>query len=572
MQTDKYQQLLLSWCEYLLKMQITDEADEYFGGFRCEACGHIHGRADNAVFPLAYAYSLTGDTRFLDGAKRLIDFRRLLSHEDGSVQNDFGSQWKGITAFSAINLYKTLENFGKKLPDDFRKKLETLFKASACWVHENIKTGFRANINYYCAACAVNAMYGKYFDAPGFTLRAKELLSYCLGKFTANGWITGEGQPHDFRTEKGCAPIDVGYDIEESLPCLVDAVVILKDANALAQLSGHALKALDFMLPDGGWDNSFGVRNNKWTYYGSRTSDGCIGAFTELGKTDPVFFEAAERTFELLSVCTSGGALYGGPRYKENGQPPCVHHTFCHACALADALCAGLKEHKRMPLPCDADRLEYKYYPELDTYKIFAGPWAATVTAYDYSTYTYPRGAAHASGGAVSMLYHRKYGPVIAGSVYDYKPTEVYNMQLPRNIRHSTLIPRCEYEKDGVKYATCLDGGAKIKVTQSDASVRVSVNAKFCNIEEKTAENPNLTAEFTYVFAPEGVKMTVSLNKPDDKIKFVLPLIKNTVKPFTSSEYRCCDIFFLTGGFAAEEYTFSLNKSITICLGGIKDE
>ncbi len=571
-QTDKYRELLLSWCEYLLKMQITREDDEYFGGFRCESCEHIHGRADNAIFPLVYTYFLTDDERFLDGAKRLLSFRRLLTHEDGSVQNDFGSQWKGITVFSAINLYKTLKHFGKKLPADLHRELENIFAASACWVHENVKLGFKANINYYCAACAVNAMYGEYFNSPKYTSQARELLAYCMGNFTADGLITGEGQPHDFHTEKGCAPIDIGYDIEESLPCLTDAAVILGDKDVLSKLCVYIRKALDFMLLDGGWDNSFGVRNNKWTYYGSRTSDGCIGAFTELGRIEPVFFEAAERTFEILRACTSDGALYGGPQYKENGQPPCVHHTFCHAAALADALCRGLSEHERISLPCDSDRLDFKYYPELDTYKIYAGPWTAAVTAYDYSTYTYPRGAAHASGGALSMLYHRGMGAVIAGSVYEYKPTEIYNMQLPQNVEHRTLIPRCEYEKNGIKYATCLDGGAKVNVTKDADSVCVSVRAKFCSVEEKRAEDPDLIAGFEYIFSPNGVKMTVQINRPDAEIYFVLPVIKDTATPVTDSKYICRDIFFLVGGFAAKEYTFSLDKKITIYLGGTDNE
>ena len=32
-------------------------------------------------------------------------------------------------------------------------------------------------------------------------------------------------------------------------------------------------------LPDGAWDNSFGTRNYKWSYRGSRTSDGCAAGY-----------------------------------------------------------------------------------------------------------------------------------------------------------------------------------------------------------------------------------------------------------------------------------------------------
>ena len=36
---------------------------------------------------------------------------------------------------------------------------------------------------------------------------------------------------------------------------------------------------LEFMLPDGAWDNSWGTRSFKWTYWGGRTSDGFMGGY-----------------------------------------------------------------------------------------------------------------------------------------------------------------------------------------------------------------------------------------------------------------------------------------------------
>lgn len=560
MKPDKARQLLLDWCDYLLKQQITDEADQHFGGFRCEACDRIHGRADNAVFPLVCAYALTGEEQYLDGARRLLRFRRLLAHEDGSVQNDFDSEWKGITVFSALNLSKTLAYFGEKLPADLREELKQLFAASAEWVYQNVKIGFRANINYYCAAAAVNAMAGAHFGSQACTERAKELLAYGMAQFTNSGLIGGEGQPHGFRTKKGCAPVDVGYAMEESLPCLIDAATALQDGAALDHLRRYARRALDFLLPDGGWDNSFGVRNNKWTYYGSRTADGCLGAFAALGKTDAVFAEAARRTVDLLRACTRDGALHGGLHYQEYGQPPCVHHTFCHAAALADALCRGLTESKPATLPCDAPTTWVRHYPELDTYKLSVGPWLATVTAYDYITYTFPRGAAHASGGSLSLLYHRKRGAVIAGSVYEYKLTEPNNMQQPQNVTHRSLIPRAEYEKDGVAYTTCLDGGAAMEVTQKQDSVCVSVQARFCDATERAVANERLAAFFRYTFTANKVTITAKLNQKKDGVRFVLPIVKDTMSVTADAPHQCQEIFFLTGGFGADEYVFSLTE------------
>ena len=80
--------------------------------------------------------------------------------------------------------------------------------------------------------------------------------------------------------------------------------------------------------------------------------------------------------------------MYGGPHYKLLGQKPCIHHTFCHAAGLADALCGGLKED--LPagtLPCDTVETKVKHYPEIDTYKIKRGNWLASVTGYDFSNF-----------------------------------------------------------------------------------------------------------------------------------------------------------------------------------------
>ena len=562
---DKYQNLLIEWCDCLLKSQITEDGSEFFGGFRCESCHFPHGRADNAVYPFVCAYALTGDKKYLTGAENTLVFRKKLTLPSGAVQNDFTSPWQGITAFSAIGLLKTLLYFGDKLPPALKGKIEGCAQSAARWVYENMVLGFPAYINYYCAASLVNALYAKLYGGEQYILRAKELFRYCLGLFTPNGLLAGEGKPHDDRSPKGCLAIDIGYVAEESLPCLIHAAALLEEEEALATLTKHATELLDFMLPDGGWDNSFGVRNNKWTYYGSRTSDGCIGAFALLAKREPIFAEAAERTFEILKKCTASGFLYGGPHYLKNGQKPCVHHTFCHASALADAIREGITETARFPLPCDEQTTGYKYYPELNTYKIRVGRYLATLTGYDFATHNQAKGAAHASGGSLSLLWKEGAGAVIAGSVYEYKLTEPNNMQPPTGeTRHATLIPRAEYEKNGVKYATCLDKSPEIAVHVEEGGVTATVKARFCNVESQLPEDKDLVAEFRYRFTAEGV--TVTVKKLNENIRFLLPIVEGAGKIETNSPFDASPIFFLTGGFGAKEYAFPLGEEVTVTI------
>ena len=57
---------------------------------------------------------------------------------------------------------------------------------------------------------------------------------------------------------------------------------------------------LEFMLPDGAWDNSWGTRNFKWTYWGGRTSDGFMGGYYKLAARHPEYLEAIQRNIQLL--------------------------------------------------------------------------------------------------------------------------------------------------------------------------------------------------------------------------------------------------------------------------------
>ena len=78
---------------------------------------------------------------------------------------------------------------------------------------------------------------------------------------------------------------------------------------------------LNFMLPDGGWIIGFGSRSYKWSWWGSRTSDGCLAGFAALSRHDPVFAAAVQKNLELLKQCTHDGLLYGGPMYRTAGNP-----------------------------------------------------------------------------------------------------------------------------------------------------------------------------------------------------------------------------------------------------------
>ena len=55
--------------------------------------------------------------------------------------------------------------------------------------------------------------------------------------------------------------------------------LMVNDRELLSIVERSMNTHLEFMLPDGAWDNSWGTRSFKWTYWGGRTSDGFMGGY-----------------------------------------------------------------------------------------------------------------------------------------------------------------------------------------------------------------------------------------------------------------------------------------------------
>jgi hypothetical protein len=150
---------------------------------------------------------------------------------------------------------------------------------------------------------------------------------------------------HEYLVEDGessrhlpnCRPVDLGYSVEESLPSLALYALATNDKPVLDQVIAALRTHMEFMLPDAAWDNSRGARNYKWTWWGSRTSDGCHPAYALLAQYDAKFREVAWRNLELMAACTHNGLLYGGPHYFAHGDLLCVHFHTCQSAASSES-------------------------------------------------------------------------------------------------------------------------------------------------------------------------------------------------------------------------------------------
>ena len=505
--------LLRRWCDAMLKYQLHDTGDTRLdGGLLCPACMRVHGRSADAILPLVTQWQTDGDERCLHAAEKLFTWSVNMRRPDGSMNNDTDNSWNGITVFYTNALGETLLWYGDKLPAADRDAWTARFAEMAEYLCQNIEK-LGGNINYPITCAYTMALAARLLGGAHFAAKAKQLADFAVAHITPDGLLYGEGHCMTTVTPKNCRPVDLGYNVEESLPALILYAELTEDETVRRAVLHTAREHLNFMLPDGGWDNSFGSRSYKWSWWGSRTSDGCLAGFAALSRHDPAFAPAVQKNLELLNRCTHGGLLYGGPMFTTAGEPACIHHTFCHAKAVAALVHDGWQAPAALPrLPSETE-VGTRYYPTTDTARIAQGSWRATVTGYDYEYEYLPGG--HPTGGMVSLLWHAARGPVLAGSMDPYRQYEPGNMQMPRWQFDICTTPRIELRRDGKTYCSSNDLTAALSVGENETGAGGRLRT--------AAQDAAGRYDFAVFVTPE--KVTVTGCGEDAGAKFILPVI-----------------------------------------------
>lgn len=417
--------LMKEWCDTLLSYQVRTKTPYTDGALICPACHVIHGRIADLCFPLTVIWSRTGDEKYLGEADRLIDWSEYnLQTHDGLWYNDITNRWYATSAFSAMSIGDAIYHFGDKLPLKYKEKWMAIF-VRMCDVFMTLDTreSFRPVTNYYCGISALLALAWRLTGDGRYYEKSKYWVSVALSRFDGDGLLYGEGYPID--SADGTHTVDMGYDLEESMPLLLRYAHLTGEYKEL--FHDRFMKHLVFLLPDGAIDDSFGVRHNKWTYWGSRTSDGIIEGLALL-LDDQVCANACDRVLTLYEKCTRGGLL-AMPMAHVTGEPTCLHHTFTHAKALAALICAeSVPEVKAVKLPCE-EKFGIRSYQQGYLLLVSHGCFRAT-----FSTIHHDCQAPHTanSGGSMNLLYHDKYGIICAETSAEYVPTEPLNQQYLR--------------------------------------------------------------------------------------------------------------------------------------------
>ena len=415
------------WSDALLARREPD------GSLACPACDVRHGRIVELAFPFVRRWRRSGEARWLDAAAGVVDWaeRRLL-RPDGAYANDPGDGWFGTTGIGIV-------------------------RRQAAWARAWLAPpDARANVNYRAAhALAMERAARVLGDADGALRASGAAQAHRALSLVApeDGLLAGECHPLDRVSPRGFRGVDVGYNLEETLPALVEWAELAGDAVALDAALRCARAHLPFLLPDGAIDDSFGSRAHKWSYWGSRTSDGVLPLLAALARRGDA--TAAARIPAVLGLyrrCTTrDGLLAGGPHYEAAGEPPCLHHSLSHLGSLAVFL-EGSK----------VQRFEGSKVPEgalLSNFRSCGahvaeiGPWRATFSENDLRFHD--RGDESVGGGCLSLLWHRALGPLCAATMARYATPEPNNMQRSRTDPATRcLTPRVE-TPDGAFLSVC---------------------------------------------------------------------------------------------------------------------
>ena len=515
---DKAFPLLQRLNSIIVSYQCSDKSNEEYGAIYCPGECLYHTRAAEAIWPLAYEYSVTGDDKRLEQALILADWLFSVQQEGGEWK-ETPEEWTGTTTDQLLMLLLTYPVVEPSLDKERKAAWLSSMEKSADYLQEKMSNRF-ASINYCATTTATLSEAYLLFGKDSYLSKAKELADMIIAKMNLEYFIEGEGgREGDYKYG-----VDLGYNLEMSLWGIAKYAINTGDSQVLETVLKSAHNHLAFVYPDGMMDYSTGIRSNKWTIYGSGTSDGPLPLFALLSEYDEAFASAAVRNIEQINknIC-SCGLLGLGPSYDQIWSfSPCIYPTFTKAKSLAMSL-SWLKDDpaKIVQLPCDKDY--DRYFQSLNTAVVRRGPYMATVTAYNYkakegdlSKYMH-----RPSGGTMSALWIEGYGLLEASSQSEYHRWEP--MSFPDIPQPKPLTPRIELKLDNATATNLYDFDATLQYNPSDEVLCTVMG----NLKDRNQRYSGVAYKIEYEFSKESLikRYTVKRQTAQGKILIIEPIL-----------------------------------------------
>jgi len=378
--------LLEKWCRGLYANQTISPGDALTdGGIYSPGDKAYLGRCADALYPFLWMARHTNDEKYVVAAKKVYAWEQnnCWSDEYGCWYNDPGKPdgWKSISVFGAITKMEAIEHYPDLLGEETIREWKSRLLLVAEYIYNTFHVEY-ANINYPATATFALFKLGKMFNEDKFIRKAATIADGIMSYFTPEGFFYGEGGRQV--NKDGQYPIDLGYNVEESLPALAHYSQLSGNRELFEMVLKSMKVHLEFMLPDGSWDNSWGTRSFKWTMWGSRTSDGCHAGYYLFSDKEPVFAEAVYRNLKCLESSTYDNILHSGPHEYLAKVIPSTHHTFDHAKALTALVNMNPPEiiSPETILPREKE-YGIRKFNDNNTILFSKGPWRGTITGYN---------------------------------------------------------------------------------------------------------------------------------------------------------------------------------------------
>jgi len=437
----EYGTTVVSLSDALMKRQMANTTDPNYGGIWCEHCHVWHTRAAEAVYPFTISYFITKDERYLGAAKNTAAWLIRQQQPNGSWK-ETPEEWTGTTTDQLLMMLLSYEKLEGKLNDAEKKSWQQAMRNAANYLEAVMKPEF-ASINYVATTTATLAKAGIVLQDTSYTSKARTLARRTISKMDEDGFLNGEGG----KSHGNKMGVDLGYNMEMSLWGLALYAKLTTDTLVYGQVKKALQNHLYFIYPDGSLDASWGIRSNKWTAYGSATSDGCQVLFSLLADEDPRYATASYRNLQYMRSNLTGDLLGYGPQYAELfSKPPCIYPSFAKAKNLAMAYEFETKDTRELkPIPADKEGW-MKLFPTLDVVQVRTKNFMATITGYRYKDQAAGAKGKYMfrpDGGAISHLWAKGHGFLQASSPTIYTRPEP--MSFPEAPGVVPLTPRIEY-------------------------------------------------------------------------------------------------------------------------------
>ncbi|KAA2239242.1 hypothetical protein F0L74_23840 [Chitinophaga agrisoli] len=530
----EYAATLLALADALLARQAPDSAGANAGGIWCAHCQVWHTRAAEAVYPFTMAALITGNKRYTKAAQQAAAWLFRQQQPNGSWK-ETPEEWTGTTTDQLLMLLLSYEKLQPQLSHTKQQQWLSAMDSAAAYLYRVMSPEF-ASINYVATTTATLAKAGVLLHKPVYTQKAMQLARRTIAKMDEDGFLNGEGG----RSHGSKMGVDLGYDMEMSLWGLGLYARLTADTLVDACVKKGLKNHLYFIYPDGSLDGSWGIRSNKWTGYGSATSDGCQVLFSLYADEDPRYATAGLRNLQFLrkNITASGLIGYGPQHAAIFNTPPCIYPTFAKAKNLAMAFALETKETRTAaPLPADSSGW-MKIFPTLDLVEVRTQEFMATITAYRYKD---PAGAKgkymfRPDGGAISHLWAAGHGFMSASSPTIYTRPEP--MSFPEAPGVLPLTPRIEYTDSTGYFTNLFEFDGRLSATEKDnRQYVVTVSGE---LKDKNQLGGGVGYRLDYLFADSMLQKEITLTYHDTRpvVHIIEPLIHDTGMTFQQKDDR----------------------------------